>query len=173
VISLIALALMLLAMLLELGVSRTHERGLRAQGAVAPPDPVYRSMRWVYPGTFLAMTLESLAAGRFDIRLAVAGAVLLIAAKIFKAWAIHSLGNRWTYRVFVLPHAPLVTRGPYRWIRHPNYMAVVGELVGFAILVGARWTGPASVLLFGSLLRQRIRSEEQALGLSRPPDAVS
>jgi methyltransferase len=170
---LIALALVLLAMLVELRISRRNEQTLRARGAVEPSDPAYGSMRWVYPCTFGIMTVESLVAGHFNLRRAIAGTVLLTAAKIFKAWAIHSLGNRWTYRVFVLPQASLVTRGPYRWIRHPNYVAVVGELVGFAVLVAARWTGPASVLVFGTLLRQRIRSEEQALGLSRPPDALS
>jgi methyltransferase len=140
---------------------------MRAQGAVEPPDPAYDSMRWVYPGTFVAMTVESLLMARIDVRLLFTGAIVLVAAKILKAWAIHSLGDRWTYRVFVLRDMPLVTRGPYRWFRHPNYVAVVGELLGFAILAGARWTGPASVLVFGALLRQRIRSEEQALGLSR------
>jgi len=165
--ALTALALVLLAMLVELQISRRNERTLRAQGAAEPPDPAYGSMRWVYPGTFVAMTVESLLMARFDVRLLLAGAIVLLAAKVLKAWAIHSLGDRWTYRVFVLRGTPLVTRGPYRWLRHPNYVAVVGELVGFALLVAARLTGPASVLVFGGLLRRRIRSEEQALGLSR------
>ncbi len=67
--ALVALVLVLLAMLGELQVSRRNERTLRAQGAVEPPDPVYGAMRWVYPGTFVAMTLESLLASRLDARL--------------------------------------------------------------------------------------------------------
>jgi len=69
--------------------------------------------------------------------------------------------------VFVVPGAPLVRSGPYRWMRHPNYIGVIGELVGFALLVEARVTGPVAVLVFSELLRRRIRAEEQALGLSR------
>lgn len=162
-----ALLAVCLVMLLELWVSRRNERTLLARGALAAPDPVYGTMRWMYPGTFVMMTLEGLLTGPFDRAFVWAGAAVLVAAKLLKAWAIHSLGERWTYRVFVLPEVPLVTEGPYRWIRHPNYVGVVGELVGFALLVGARVTGPLAVLLFGELLRRRIRAEEQALGLSR------
>ncbi len=93
--------------------------------------------------------------------------MILAAGKLMKAWAIRSLGDRWTYRVFVVPGAPAGAVGPYRWMRHPNYVGVIGELVGFALLVEARVTGPVAVLVFGELLRRRIRAEEQALGLSR------
>jgi methyltransferase len=92
---------------------------------------------------------------------------MFAAAKAFKAWAIASLGTRWTYRVFVLPGEQLVMKGPYRWLRHPNYLGVMAELLGFALLAGARWSGIIAVLSFGALLRRRIRSEEDALGLSR------
>ena len=60
----------------------------------------------------------------------VSGLVVFVVAKALKLWAIRSLGERWTFRVFVLPGSRLVTDGPYRWVRHPNYIAVVGELVG-------------------------------------------
>jgi methyltransferase len=90
----------------------------------------------------------------------------MVLSKSLKAWAIASLGYRWTYRVFVLPGAPLVSHGPYAFLRHPNYVAVLGELVSMALLVGARLTGPVSLLFFGFLLRRRIAAEERALGLS-------
>jgi isoprenylcysteine carboxyl methyltransferase (ICMT) family protein YpbQ len=51
-------------------------------------------------------------------------------------------------------------------MRHPNYVGVIAELIGFALLVGARVTGPLAVLVFGELLRRRIQAEERALGLS-------
>jgi len=162
-----ALALVLLSMLVELRISRRNEGVLLSRGAIQPPDPVYGTMRWAYPGAFVGMAAEGLWRGTPGVRLMIAGAIVLVAAKLLKAWAIHSLRGRWTYRVFVLPDAPLVTGGPYRWLRHPNYLAVVAELTGFAILVGARWSGPFGVLFFGELLRQRIRAEERALGLSR------
>jgi methyltransferase len=84
-------------------------------------------------------------------------------AKALKAWAIQALGVRWTFRVLVLPGVPLVTRGPYALMRHPNYVAVVGELVGAALMFGSPVTGPVGLIAFGSLLRRRIAVEERAL----------
>ena len=161
-----ALAVVLLLMLVELWISRRHERALVARGAIQPPDPVYQAMRIVYPGLFVLMAAEGSLAAPFDSRVGGAGVIVLVGGKLLKAWAIRTLGDRWTYRVFVLPGARLVTGGPYRWMRHPNYVGVIAELAGFALLVGARWTGPVAVLVFGELLRRRIRAEEQALGLS-------
>lgn len=160
-----ALVVVLLLMLVELRISQANERMLLGQGAHQPADPVYKTMRIVYPGTFVVMAAEGALSGPFARGGVIAGVVVLVAGKLLKAWAIRSLGDRWTYRVFVIPDVPLVRSGPYRWMRHPNYVGVIGELVGFALLVGARFTGPVAVLVFGELLRRRIRAEEQALGL--------
>lgn len=160
--SLIAILIMMLG---ELWLSRSNERWMFEHGASVPPDPVYKTMRWAYPGTFVAMALEGVVMNRSIGTAAIAGAVLLIAAKALKFWAIASLGPRWTYRVLVLPGAPLVAGGPYRFVRHPNYVAVVGELVAMALLSGAWVTGPLSLIGFGVLLMRRIGAEERALGL--------
>jgi methyltransferase len=91
------------------------------------------------------------------------GAVLMAASKALKFWAITTLGQRWTFRVLVLPGAPLVVHGPYALVSHPNYIAVVGEMVSMAVLVHAPVSGPLATLLFGLLLRRRIRVENAAL----------
>jgi methyltransferase len=164
---LVVAAASLLAILLlmgaELRISRRNERRLRAQGAQEPPGDVYATMRWAYPGAFVLMAAEGAVFGPPPGPPTLAGAVVLVASKLLKCWAMTSLGSRWTFRVLVLPGAPLVTRGPYAWVRHPNYIAVVGELVGMALLVGARVTGPLATVLFSLLLRARIRVEERAL----------
>jgi methyltransferase len=158
-------AIVVITMLVEFVVSRRNERALQERGAVIPPDPAYPVMRWAYPACFIAMTIEGvLTAGR-GRSFFVPGVVLFLAAKALKAWAITSLGERWTYRVFVLPGAPLVLRGPYMFVRHPNYIAVIGELIGFALISGARVSGIVALLGFGYLLRVRIASEEKALGI--------
>jgi len=151
-------------MLLELAISRRNERILLAQGAVRPPDPVYRLMQVGYPGVFIAMALEGLT-GTVGGNLLIAGIAVFAAAKLFKFWAIATLGHRWTYTVLVLPGAPLVSTGPYRFMRHPNYAGVVGELVGMALMTGARITGPVGVVFFVVLLLIRVRAEERALHL--------
>lgn len=159
----VALVAVLGIMLVEVRLSRSHERWLARHGAIEPPYDVYRTMRWAYPTAFIAMALEGALAGPPLGLPALAGVVVFGAAKALKFWAIASLGARWTFRVLVLPGAPLVSRGPYAFLRHPNYVAVMGELVGMALMVGARVTGPVATVGFAFLLSRRIAVENQAL----------
>ena len=161
----VVLTVVVLAMLGELVVSRANERVFRRRGAVDVPDGVYRVMQLAYPGAFVAMAVEGAMKGRAFDGLFVLGAAIFIAGKALKTWAIVSLGYRWTYRVLVLPGEPLVTSGPYRHVQHPNYVGVLGELVGMALMMAAPVTGIAGTVLFGELLRRRVRAEERALGL--------
>jgi len=163
VIPFIALSVVLGLMLVELMVSTRNERLLRARGAVEPPDPVYPTMRWAYPAVFVAMAAEGALAGSIPRPVVVAGISVFAVAKLLKIWAISTLGERWTYKVLVLPGAPLIAEGPYRFVRHPNYVGVIGELVGMALIVGARVTGPLGLVFFSWLLVRRIRAEDQAL----------
>jgi methyltransferase len=162
-----ATAAALLVMLGELFLSRRNEHALRTRGAVEPRNDVHRTMAWVYPLSFVFAGAEGALSGRIPGATTLVGLALFAAAKALKYWAIRSLGPRWTFRVLVPPGAPLVTRGPYRWLRHPNYVAVLGELAGFAMLVGGPVTGCLSVAAFSFLLWRRIQVEEQALGVSR------
>jgi methyltransferase len=74
-----------------------------------------------------------------------------------------SLGERWSFRVLVLPGAPLVARGAYRFLSHPNYIGVAGEIAGAALLMGGPRTGVLFTILFGWLMLRRIKVEERAL----------
>ena len=152
-----------LPLLAEWWVSASHARLLRGRGAVEPPDDVHAVMAVAYPAVFVAALLEG--AGR-GVPLAAGGLVLLVAAKALKYWAAATLGDRWTFKVLVVPGEPLVAAGPYRWLRHPNYVAVVGEILGVAWLVSAPVAGLVGLGCFGWLLRRRIRVEERALGLA-------
>jgi methyltransferase len=168
------LAAVLVMMLAELTRSRRNERELRRRGAFEPQGDVYRALALVYPLMFVAMAVEGAAFGRGDDRLLIAGFTMFISAKALKLWAIVTLGLRWSYRVLVVRGAPLVTTGPYAHLRHPNYIAVFGEIAGFAMMVDAVWTGVAALLLFGVLVRRRIAIEENALemALSSPHEVA-
>ena len=161
--ALVSLAAVVVMMLAELRRSRANERLLRQQGAVEPQGDVYRALAVVYPGLFVLMAAEGAVAGPSPDVLLVAGLAVFVAAKVLKLWAVTTLGRRWSYRVLVLPSAPLITTGPYAYLRHPNYVAVFGEIAGFAMLVGARMTGVISVIAFALLVRKRIAVEERAL----------
>jgi methyltransferase len=149
-------------MLAEAWISRAHERQLRTIGAVEPRGDVYAVMQVAYPAAFLLMAIEASWQGRTS-PLIVPGAILFMLAKALKWWAMWSLGMRWTFRVLVLPGAELVRRGPYRALRHPNYLAVLGELLGVAMVLGVAWTGALACVGFGFLMWRRIQVEERAL----------
>jgi methyltransferase len=162
---LVVLLAVLVMMLAELWLSLSNERVLLANGAVQADDPVYQLMRIAYPGVFVAMAIEGAITGVEPGPLVFAGVALMFAAKALKFWAIASLRTRWTYKVLVMPALPLVSGGPYQWMRHPNYVAVVGELIAMALMTHARVTGPLGTLFFGWLLWRRITAEEQAMEL--------
>ena len=152
-------------LLLETWQSRRHEARLRARGAFEPPEDVYRAMQVVYPGMFLAMAVEGALRDTPGSWVILAGVAIFLVSKAIKWWVIASLGELWSFRVLVVPGVPLVTSGPYRFARHPNYIALALEVIGAALMWDARWTGPLAAIAFGELVRRRIVVEETALGL--------
>jgi len=162
-VSLIVVIGVLLLMLVELQLSYFNERALRARGAVEPPDDPYRLMRLAYPGAFVAMGLEG-ATHALNRDALLAGLVLLGGAKLLKFWVMATLRDRWTFKVLVPKDAPLVTAGPYRFVNHPNYIAVILELAAVGLALSAPVTGLASVVLFVWILRRRMAVEDRALG---------
>jgi methyltransferase len=98
---------------------------------------------------------------------------LVLASQALRWWCIATLGRQWNTRVIVVPGLSRVGGGPYRWIPHPNYVAVVVE--GFALpLVHSAWlTAVAFTLLNAALLSVRIRAEDEALARLAPAEAGS
>lgn len=161
------LAAVYLLMLVELQVAVFNDRTLRARGAVEPADDPYPVMRLAYPGVFLLIGLDALRHASLSRDVVLLGLLLFGWAKVLKFWVIRTLGSRWSFRVMVVPGLPLVTSGPYRWVRHPNYIAVLGEIAAIAVALSAPITGVIALVGFGWLLRKRIAVEERALGLRR------
>jgi len=89
---------------------------------------------------------------------------LFFLIEIGRLWVLASLGERWTTRIIVLPEAPLVRRGPYRFIDHPNYVVVAAEILVLPLAFGLWRTALVFTLLNAILLTIRIRAENQALG---------
>ncbi len=157
-------------MLVEARRAGRNERTQRQRGGIEPPGDVYALMRVAYPGAFLLMIGEGLARHSWEGRLwtmppwLLVGLALFVVAKALKWWAIVTLGPCWTFRVVVVPGAPRVVSGPYAYLRHPNYVAVVMELLAVALMSDARVSGPVATLAFGALIAMRLSVEERALG---------
>lgn len=164
---LLAAAAVFLSMAAEARRADRNEQAQLARGGVEPRDDVYKLMRFVYPAAFLAMLLEGAARGAPSSNAILSGAVVFAAGKALKWWAILTLGPFWTFRVIVVPGSHRVKRGPYRWLRHPNYVGVMGELAGIALVTGADVSGVAALTVFGVLLARRITVEERALDAAR------
>jgi methyltransferase len=144
-----------------------NERRQLARGGVEAPDDVHGVMSIAYPGSFLAMLIEGAFRGTPPLPVFAVGLIVFASAKLVKWAAIVALGRSWTFRVIVVPGDSLVAVGPYRYLRHPNYVGVVGEFVGTALMTGAMLTGPVALLGFGILLWKRIAVEERALERAR------
>ncbi|WP_406814480.1 isoprenylcysteine carboxyl methyltransferase family protein [Mycobacterium sp. M23085] len=89
---------------------------------------------------------------------------VVLASQALRWWCIATLGRRWNTRVIVLPQTPLVRQGPYRWLHHPNYVAVVAEGVALPLVHTAWLTAAVFTLANAALLRVRLRVENSALG---------
>lgn len=150
-------------MVAEALLAAHHDRALRAAGAVEPPGDVYRIMQVAYPAGFLLMIAEGAMRPAAPDALFWIGAAIFAAAKALKYWAIATLGPRWTFRVLVPPQSQRIRRGPYRWLAHPNYLGVAGELLGVALAMRAVVTGPIAVAGFCLLMLRRVAIEEKAL----------
>jgi methyltransferase len=159
-------AVVFVCMLVEARRAAANERAQRARGGVEPPGDVYALMQVIYPASFIVMLAEGAWRGSPPQPIFVAGAALFAATKALKWWAILSLGPFWTFRVIVFPGSRRVISGPYRFVPHPNYVAVVGEFIAVALMTGAVVSGPLALLAFAALLVKRIGVEERALHVS-------
>ncbi|BBX95448.1 isoprenylcysteine carboxyl methyltransferase family protein [Mycobacterium lacus] len=151
--------------LAELVVAQRNARWSFAQGGKEFGRPHYVVMVVLHTGLLLGCILEPWALHRpFIPWLGWPMLAVLVLSQALRWWCVKSLGRRWNTRVIVLPHAPLVRRGPYRLMHHPNYVAVVAE--GFALpMVHTAWlTAVGFTLANAVLLSVRIRVENSALG---------
>src|SRR4051812_23533663 len=128
--SLLILTIVFVPMLIEARRAAANERAQLARGGVEAGGDVYQAMRVAYPVAFLLMIAEGRWRGGAVRGFLVIGVVLFLAAKALKGSGILTLRQSWTFRVIPVDRHLLVTAGPYRVFRHPNYVGVIGELAG-------------------------------------------
>jgi methyltransferase len=147
----------------ELVLANRNTRKLKAQGAVEIGAGHYPFIVVLHAAWLMAV-LWLLPA---DLEISWPWLGVFVLLQIARIWVIASLGPYWTTRIISMPDAPLVKRGPYRFVRHPNYLVVAGEIIALPmafheILVAAIFTLANAAILFW-----RIRTEETALSPRR------
>jgi methyltransferase len=151
-------------MLYEVRVSQRNSAALVAEGAVEIAPRILPVMTALYLLMFAGSFVEYwLFARPISMIWAVSFFSLFCAAKLLKFWSVRTLGKFWTMKVLVVPGSNAVTGGPYRWMRHPNYAAVLMEIAATTLLGKCIITCAIVLLSFVATLVFRIRSEEAAL----------
>ncbi len=147
----------------EMLISRHHQRVMEKMGGVEFGRELFPAFVALHVGMPLAIALEVLVLGTRPGPDWPWMLVLLVIAALLRGAAIRALGERWHVRVWVVPGEPPMTHGIYRWMRHPNYFAVMLECAALPLLFGAWRTAIGASLVNLVLLAMRIRTEEQAL----------
>jgi len=148
----------------ELRVSHRHQRVLAGQGARPVAEPVFRAMVALHTGVLIAAVVEVVALHRpFLPGLGVPALIVFALANALRFWVIATLGVHWNVRVVPSEAMGVVTGGPYRFVRHPNYVAVFAELLALPLVHGAYVTAGVGAVLHIVILRRRIALEESVL----------
>lgn len=159
--------------LAELVVSRRNAAWSAARGGLETGRGHYPAMVALHSALLVGSLAEVWLGNRpFRARVGWPMLGLVAASQGLRWWCIAALGPRWNTRVIVIPDLPLVDRGPYRLLRHPNYVAVVVEGAALPLVHGAWVTSAVFTLLDAAVLRVRLRVENAALRAAGPPPAL-
>lgn len=151
--------------IVELVVSKRNAQWSFAQGAKEFGRSHYPVMVLIHTGLLVGCVLEPWALHRpFIAWLGWPMLAVVALSQGLRWWCIATLGRRWNTRVIVLPQAALVRQGPYRWLHHPNYVAVVAEGLALPLVHTAWLTAGIFTLANAALLRVRLQVENSALG---------
>jgi len=165
VIAYVLIALVTAQRLAELIIARRNTRALLAQGAYEVGSAHYPLIVAVHAAWLASLWI--LAPGRPILWPLIAVFVLLQCGRL---WVLATLGRRWTTRIIILPGSPLVKGGPFRFVRHPNYLVVAAEIAVLPLAFGLVWVAIVFTLLNGLVLAIRIRTEGKALEPLRAQD---
>jgi len=150
--------------LVELAYSRSNQRRLRERGASPVRDPVFAGMVLLHVGYLSLAPIEVALFHRpFLIWLGIPALIVLVAANALRIWAIRALSVHWNMQIVASQSLGAVSTGPYRWIRHPNYVAVFFEVAALPLVHTARLTALVATLAHIALLKGRIAAEERIL----------
>jgi methyltransferase len=159
----IFISVMIVQRLLELVIARRNERWMKSQGAIEFGMKHYQYIVLMHSFFFAVLLFEKITFSRELSSFWPLLAAVFVCAQLIRVWAIFSLGSYWNTKIIVLPDVEVVRKGPYRYIKHPNYLVVSLELLVVPLLFGAYITAVLFTLLNILMLSIRIPAEEKAL----------
>lgn len=150
--------------LVEMRLSRAHQRALAVRGAKRAAEPAFVLMVLLHTGVLAASALEVILLGRpFLPALGIPALALVALATALRWWVIATLGPHWNVQVVGSMSLGVVSEGPYRFVRHPNYVAVFVELLALPLVHTAWLTASLGTVLHVLVLGRRIALEESVL----------
>lgn len=144
--------------LLELWVSRRNTQRLLQQGAQEHAPGHYPLIVLLHASWLLGLWILA-----WDNSVSYLWVGIFAGLQVLRLWVLATLGARWTTRIIVLPQAPLISAGPYRFFPHPNYLVVIGEIAVLPLVFGLPWFALIFSVLNACVLSIRIRAENRAL----------
>ena len=147
----------------ELLLARKNEQWLLQNGAIEYGQKHYPFIVALHILFIISLIVEYSIVGvvAYNLPLLILFFVLLA----LKAWVIFSLGKFWNTKIYRVAHFPLVKKGPYKYIKHPNYIIVIAEIATIPLIFHLYYTAIIFNLLYGLMLALRIREEDKALNL--------
>ena len=159
----IVLSIIILQRIIELLIAKRNEKWMKSQGAFEAGASHYPYMVAMHVFFFIALIIEVLFFHRELSAIWTIWLGIFLAAQILRVWCLASLGKFWNTKIIILPSAKVVRRGPYKWLRHPNYIIVATELLVLPLLFNAIFTAVVFSLLNIWMMTIRIPAEEKAL----------
>lgn len=150
--------------LVELRISKRHQRNMVGRGATKVNEPRFRWMVALHTAVLLGSAVEVVFLHRPFIPVLAAGMfVIFLAANAVRWWVIRTLGDHWNVQVVDSTRLGVVTSGPFRFVRHPNYAAVFAEMIALPLIHTAWITALLGAVAHIVVLSQRLSTEEQVL----------
>ena len=160
---LIFISVMIIQRLLELVIARRNEKWMKEQGAIEFGVKHYQFIVLMHSMFFVVLLFEKMTFIREVSVFWPLFAALFVCMQLIRFWALSSLGRYWNTKILVIPNLEVVRRGPYRFIKHPNYLVVSIELLVVPLMFGAYVTACLFTILNILMLSIRIPAEEKAL----------
>ncbi|GAE37619.1 isoprenylcysteine carboxyl methyltransferase family protein [Halalkalibacter akibai] len=157
------IALVIIQRVIEVVIANRNAKWIKAQGGYEVGKAHYKYIVALHGVFFLSLLVEVSLVNKSFMLWSIIPLVFFLVAQVGRVWALSSLGRFWNTRIMVLPGAKVVAKGPYQYLRHPNYAIVITELACLPLIFQAYWTAIIFTVLNAVILTTRIKVEERAL----------